>query len=283
MKTKFGEPIQMRYKRDLPNRGIDAGWAVHLVTAYVNNEEAGYLKIGYLPSEKLATHMPNVLHYAGLVKGWSGVTRALKSGDTRALIRAMAGHLPDMAVLMDTAALADKSQAWLDATLENYTQRVTEKYGGKFADFLSFHVDKPMVDFIKVYAEGQKKLNLEHPGDEKEVSLRDYRRQHIGLALYKAGAQWMAEQDMRLYASGLQGDEAQCAWSAMQGREGYCVMSEQVTPQAAGRKPYQRRFLSYLDADRELQAGSDSRLDHSGKRKNRGRNRACADGPLAAR
>jgi hypothetical protein len=54
-------------------------------------------------------------------------------------------------------------------------------------------VNKPIVDYINVN--------------------EDYRRTGIGTALYFAGANWMRNIGMQLYASSIQSDEARSVWS----------------------------------------------------------------------
>lgn len=65
----------------------------------------------------------------------------------------------------------------------------------EFAKFRRFHVDKPLVDYIRVYEE--------------------HRRQKIGLALYTHVARQLAEEGFPLYASGIQSEAAQAVWAYM--------------------------------------------------------------------
>jgi len=63
-----------------------------------------------------------------------------------------------------------------------------EKYGRGFKAFKAFMVDKPVVDFIRV-------------GEE-------YQRRGVATALYDYGAHYLSQRGMKLYASGLQSKEA---------------------------------------------------------------------------
>lgn len=104
-------------------------------------------------------------------------------------------------------------------TFARFEQMARKKYGRQFKQFLHYYVDKPIVDYIRVEPE--------------------YRRQGIGTALYRAAQKWLHDRGMKLYASGLQSDEAKAAWKNM--RKQWPVKAERGT---MNRRRYRRRYFA---------------------------------------
>jgi len=71
-------------------------------------------------------------------------------------------------------------------------------------------VDRPYVDFIRVFKGPDPHFNL---GNEGPLN---FRGEGISMALYEYAARWLAEhKDMSLRASGLQSEEAKARWDQM--------------------------------------------------------------------
>jgi hypothetical protein len=103
---------------------------------------------------------------------------------------------------------------------KEYLEKVKNKYQSRMENFKNFHVDKPIVDYIRVFD--------------------NHRRQRIAIALYEYGAKWMAKKGMKLYASGIQSDEAQAAWEWLKKNRGANIGREKSSYDKI------RTFLSYL-------------------------------------
>ena len=96
---------------------------------------------------------------------------------------------------MELSRQQDKmSDAEVMREYDKFEKIAEKKYGQDFRDFKKYYVDKPLVDFIRV----------------KD----DYRRRGIATILYKKGHEWMKQRGMKLYASGLQSDQARAAWDS---------------------------------------------------------------------
>jgi len=186
-------------------RGLEKGFVCRRINAIRDGQAVGYIKIAYIPEASLPDCFPTIWHWyrimgtcfdtddladAWFAIHWSvGVTPASLKGKLpymRGLSRKMA---PDEATIQSDLAALEKLEA---------------RWGGEwrtvhdwYADFCRSHVDRPIVDYIKV----------------EEAC----RRQGIGTALYNAGARWLAERwGLALHASGLQSNEAKATWDAMQ-------------------------------------------------------------------
>lgn len=120
------------------------------------------------------------------------------------------------------ADYVDKIGGYQSAEERFTPKQMQRKFGRDFQDFKAFHIDKPLVDYIRV--------------DE------DYQRRRIGIALYQYGAKWLAGKGMKLYASGLQSDKAKAAWEWLKKNRGAKIGTEDMM--YAGKKKT-RTFLSY--------------------------------------
>lgn len=212
MLTKTGRPIELIRHEDAEG-DCNRGWRVDMLQAWVDGQEAGYLKISYIPQSRFDSHYKaGALSYMDLIAGHGIFPRSfLRKGD---LDDAQRNHDvyrlsdPDLRRLVCNAAwilkiqdLSSNGQAeqmtrsQLLDEVSALTEQADKRVGRKFQLFKDFHIDKPLVDYIGV--------------------VEPMRRQGIARALYVEGAFWMAEKGLRLYASGLQQREAVMAWQSM--------------------------------------------------------------------
>lgn len=223
--SKDGEKITFDFKEDAERE--NRGFTVHHITAYLNGEEAGYLKISYIPQEKWDEFMPDIYHYLsnmagfciGLKKGEIRENHDYKKGEQaekfpidslqgkQTLIYEMqrfVHSLSDGLKEKDCFSLTEEQVAQEMINLNQITER---KHGNQYRETKDFHVDKPLVDYIRVYH----KDDIYFPDKRLDDTLVDksYRGKGLGLALYKAGALWMGMNNLRLYRSGVQSEEAQ--------------------------------------------------------------------------
>lgn len=199
-KSKYGR-VQFVYTENNENyRTVNAGWKVDVVEAFLNNVKVGYLKISYVPKKEFEKHYSSILHYLNL-KGWVGLDRALKDIKTKGekevviILSSYMNEYPQVADLESRGALDNVDPSWWHKKYEELYKKISERYGREYELFKEHWVDKPVVDFIDVR--------------------RDYQHGGIGFGLYIAGAMWMAERGMKLYASSLQSVEAEKAWARM--------------------------------------------------------------------
>ena len=71
-KTKDGKKIRFKAQANFEDRGLNRGWILHKIDAYVDDRLAGYIKISYIPKRNLEEQYPTVWHYKGM-RGWTGM------------------------------------------------------------------------------------------------------------------------------------------------------------------------------------------------------------------
>lgn len=207
--TKDGKTITMSFTVDSePERKFNSQWIVHKIVASVDGVDVGYLKISYVPAARMTAMFPSLLNYVmpdyfpeGKKNApWRELSLEAKQ---RLVLYAMLGRYAPRHKSWDLDSYGDQDRVnkmpveevdhYL-ALLDN--PEINKDGAAKMKKFVDFHVDKPLVDFIRVNEEWQ--------------------RQGIGLALYRAGAAWLDENyGSHLHASGVQSPEAKGAWQHM--------------------------------------------------------------------
>lgn len=200
-RTAPGNPVSLAFER-LENTGNQPSlWRLDQINVRVAGHETpiGHLRISYVPGHR--------------VEAWTDIYRFL--ADRGGSFGMFGIKDPHGASHEDWATLAfrvqEKLQGWnaanascwqqcplgdIQAALESYRPRLETLLATRKAEFIDFHVDKPMVDHIEVEAE--------------------WRGRGVGQALYEQGAQWMAERHLVLHASGIQTPLAQKAWERLE-------------------------------------------------------------------
>jgi GNAT superfamily N-acetyltransferase len=168
-------------------------------TSAEEQKPIGYLRISYVPSEHVSS-WNDVYRFLADRGGSVGIcglenpeTASLKQWQNLAyrVQEKLAGRNAAIASEWENKSLEDVRQG-----LEKFRPHLDKLVRPRREHFCLFHVDKPLVDYIKV----------EEPWLGKGV----------GQALYKEGAAWMAERSMALHASALQSPSATLAWKRME-------------------------------------------------------------------
>lgn len=220
--TKEKQPIDFEIHEQSPDRGdrTNRGWVVHKIEARIDGKTAGYIKISYIPDKNFREEFPGIVQYVDKIIGapfWPGKKYKHISSDP--LQRS--NDFNDYPLIAQVYGLLGQSSSFIDLLyeeLENlseqellelkkkYLNLLWKEYGEKFKEFEDYHVNKPLVDYIRVYPE--------------------FQRQRIGVALYEKAAKWLAGKGMRLYASGIQSTEAQKAWEWLKRNKGANIGTE---------------------------------------------------------
>lgn len=221
--TKHGQ--QIRLERHADTEGDDnRGWQVDEVRAFVGDIQVGYLKMSYIPLERYKRYYPSIFNYLDQVGGWSGLMGDFKNraadwhtfDDDRLkkLIKNVEwrGFHNDYSRKPEELDHDHKTLVQWAARLE--AQLLAGRYGEQFKQFRKSHVNKPLVDYIRVAKGGRDDAVTRRDQDKLggPNSSINYRKKGIGRAMYLEGAQWLKEQGMVLRASSLQQPEAAAAW-----------------------------------------------------------------------
>ena len=210
--TKAGQEITFERIEDSEG-DKNRGWQVDQIEAFIDGKNVGYLKISYIPHERFEKYYPTIFNFLGQIRGHSCLPYKKRDKDYHTLSRdelieywphawiTIHRYWPEHTwkegyLLPNGQLVKNLDRPQLIAEWEKLEREAQKVFGKQFKEFFQYHVDKPLVDFIRVENE--------------------YQRQRIGEALYKEGAKWMAEKGLKLHASTLQTKEAAGVWRHME-------------------------------------------------------------------
>lgn len=245
LETVKGLPVRLDLHREIDD-GSSEGWIVDLVEAHGPDGPAGYLKISFIPMSEMKRLFPDALHYAARQGGsyrWLTDYLEDKAYPREALLELLQrtdrwGQERDH---REAASDEELLQEWRDRRAE-----IAEDYEEQYRRFCEFHLDRPIVDYIRVYA-GDGRDSLPYIGGTRQkdesVDTPGYRGQGVGRAMYEVGALWMARRGLKLHASGLQSEEAEDSWQRFE--------DEGLTVEFPDKE--RNRMRRYLDPEKLLE------------------------------
>ncbi len=223
---KINTAVKFNYIEDLEG-DENRGWQVDKIEAYLNDKLVGYIKVSWIPRQRFDQHYKTIAQYVSKVAGsvflpYEYVNEPnynnIPVDVLRSNLFSAASTVYGYVSYEQQQQFKKMSDEQVIAKYRQLEKMLHKKYGKRFDDFREYYVDKPIIDFIRV--------------DDQ------YRRQGIGTALYRAAHEWLKQKHLKLYASGIQTDEAKAAWSQME--KDYPVGQEQAT---MSNKTFTRRFL----------------------------------------
>lgn len=152
-------------------------------TVYKLSREEGYLRVAYIEGESFEEYFPTVWHLLAFRGNCRLKTLVEEDNLTKDKIWQAACCTPPGQDVPD------------DETRDRGIERVRENNQKELEEFRRFHVDKPVVDYVKVQPE--------------------YRRQGVATEMYEHMARWLAKRGLRLYASGIQRDGVKKLWAKL--------------------------------------------------------------------
>lgn len=208
--TKGGREITFNRIEDSEG-DKNRGWQVDKLIALIDDKEAGYIKMSYIPKNRFERYYPTVFNFLSQIHGYSPLPYKKQTLHFSKLSQSELaetwhhafmttyrrwpeyGHDRKNYLLPDGRSPNNLSKAELVDEWKELEVAANKNYKHEFKKFEKFHVDRPIVDFIRVH--------------------EPHRRQYIGTALYNEGARWMKEKGFKLYASGIQSPQAKTVWT----------------------------------------------------------------------
>lgn len=200
------------FEQDPSENRPNSAWVVHRSNASVDGIPAGWIKISYIPPEKFQQKYATLLDWITNSEGMGNLAKF----DFKDPEQAFQASLEALGYGdWKRHGMEKMSPAEVKKFKRQIAKQLDDKFGKRYLAFKEFHLGKPMVDYIFVSEE--------------------QRRNGIGVALYEHAAQWMATKGMKLYASGIQSQQAKAAWEWLKVHKGANIGTEG-----------DRTFLSFL-------------------------------------
>ncbi len=209
--------VGFRYYPDVEDAGSHQGWRLDVLDIYYQQRSAGYLKISQIPQALFERYYPDALAYACRVEG-----RALGLKPYLG-IPVMELSATDLAEVVYALELTFNYRAERPVSTTPRSELLTRYRAGidgitqaKQKDYLKFKdlwANRPVVDYISIYGDGDK---VRIAGQATAEPAVNHRRLGLGKLLYLAGGILMYEQGMELRASSLQSPAAMAIWQQME-------------------------------------------------------------------
>jgi hypothetical protein len=205
-----GRDIRLCYYQDIAILGSNKGWRVDDIDIYVDNHPAGYQKMAYIPQDSFDRYYPNALAFNCRVQGHNiELEPYLDKPVAQLPLRELRMMVHDLEQSVHWGIERPGPEVERDELLARYNAsvgQITKSCRGQYLDFKSYWLDRPMVDFIRVYEEND--YDVQIAGTCVDVKPTNHRGQGLGRILYLAGAIAMHDQGMELRASTLQSEPA---------------------------------------------------------------------------
>lgn len=193
--TKFGK-IEFKYFPNYETTGLNKDWVGDKVVASLNGQEIGYLKIRYIPMDRMEKSYSTIFPYIAEYSSWYGIGEAFEKNDLSGLVAALGKYVHDVELnKMRVVDIKNQDSLWLKNKLAQLIKNIPKGMVKEYKKFKAHWADAPLVDFINV--------------DDK------FKGGGVGFGLYMAGAMWLADKNMCLHASSLQSVEAKKSWDNM--------------------------------------------------------------------
>lgn len=210
--TKKGREVIFTLHRhtnmDTPFRSPIPMWSDDEIRAFVDGEDVGYLKISYIPKKNAKLLFPDVLTFmhrnnSNLIFPSEVINDHLGPVDYSSMSDGQLRELLIGLTLTFFGGWSDRQNAIkrmdkreMLVMLKEYMRVSKRKNGPDYKKFLETYVDKPFVNFIKVFD------NFQQTG--------------IATLLYVITSKWLQERGMYLYAGDPQTDRAKEIWNRME-------------------------------------------------------------------
>lgn len=212
-KNKIQSSLTLEYKDDSEGNN-NRGWQVDEITAKINSEEIGYIKLAYIPKSRFNYFYSSILDYLVLIQGKHVLPYC---GTGCALDIVPFNKIPVDKLKKSIVSASISINKWVSSDEETRLCNLPEsevvdeyiklekiakrEFGKNFREFKKFHVNKPIVDFIHVEPR--------------------YRRAGVATLLYKSAYHWMKSKNMKLYASATQQPASKAAWLKIEQEFGF--------------------------------------------------------------
>ncbi len=193
------------------------GWRADLLELLVNGQRAGYLRATFIPGDRWKQRYLD--HPGGPLIPWldhieGGPFQGDRSDETMWAEIRQRFSIPEKIP-------RPKFESWL-----------ARHRGKDIQVFTDYFVDKPLVDYIRLYSEDEdtERVFPRNCRDsfERRPLRQGFQRLGLGRFLYEEMSTWLSESGLKLYASSLQSPEAAVAWERLASIHPQAIGQEEV-------------------------------------------------------
>ena len=153
--------LTFEWKENINGKRTNRGWVDHVLTAFVDGEEVGYVKVTYIPKNLYREYYSSIWEYMTNLVGWSvdrgrfngpyqqltGKNRRLSDIEKMNLMRRFMRYR-DLEVL-EVGPITKEQKRLIGVA----SGQLGEEYGPKFRRFSMYHRNRPFVANVRVEKE----------------------------------------------------------------------------------------------------------------------------------
>ncbi len=215
-KTKTGQEIKLRIFKIDEEIQKTRLFDTFVFQALINNEVIGYAKLTYI-SETNSQKLKEPFDYF-IYKLYASDEKTIsfyENKDYKNLLIKIG--LRDINLTTEDVEKLSKKE--LEKNFNFFKNKINQTYEHQFKYFYDYWVNKPNIELIKVLSEKDDKYTdfflKGHPLIERKEKT-NWQGQHIGAALYDACIHWCQSQNLSLWASTTQTEDAKRMWKNME-------------------------------------------------------------------
>ncbi len=188
--------------------------------AYINDELVGYAKLSYIPKQK-AEKINSPMDYY-IYKNYS---------DNESILNAYKEKNYEYLIQKLSPKLLDKKSS-IEDIYHEYENEINNLFFSQYKRFYDYWVNKPSIDLIRVFSEKDTKVSDLINKKIIERKPKNYQKQGIGISLYIHIADWCKSNNLHLWSSQTQTEDAKKIWESMEKNPKFLVLMQDAFEQS---------------------------------------------------
>lgn len=183
--------------------------------SYLENQLVGYLKIKYVPKEKLSliSDCVGYLIFKSYFDDLNLVNDYKTNNIKNILIKIGSPYLK-----LSKEEISSKSKEQLDILYSQFVEHLSQNYNNQRIEFINYWVNKPSIDLVRVFSDKDTNITDYSSGNpqKKERSPINWQNKGIGTLMYEESIKWCSNNNLELWASKTRTEDAKHIWNKLE-------------------------------------------------------------------
>ncbi len=184
-------------------------------SAYLDEELVGYAKLTFIPQTK-SKNIEKPIDYL-MYRTYGSDDELIKAYEAKDY-KYILNKIGLKTINMFSDHLLQKSENSIKNLFNEFCLKIEEDYKSSHKSFYDYWVDKPSIELIRVFTDKDIKVTDYSDGIGKMTSRKplNYQRKGIGLKIYNSILDWCCQNNLSLWASNTQTEDAKKMWKLME-------------------------------------------------------------------
>lgn len=184
-------------------------------SAYLDEELVGYAKLTFIPQTK-SKNIEKPIDYL-MYRTYGSDDELIKAYEAKDY-KYILNKIGLKTINMSSEQLLQKSENSIKNLFNEFCLKIEEDYKSSHKSFYDYWVNKPSIELIRVFTDKDIKVTDYSDGIGKMISRKplNYQRKGIGLKIYNSILDWCCQNNLSLWASNTQTEDAKKMWKLME-------------------------------------------------------------------